>query len=76
VYFQTLDEELSGPEAPPDDYIHGDTPLFTRIGEQDGVFNRMVIYRRNSLHSGNLPPDFVPDPNPLTGRLSINSLMG
>ena len=76
VYYPILEAELAGPDAPPDDYINGDTPLFTRVGEQDGVFNRMLIYRRNSLHSGNLSPEFVPDPNPLTGRLSINSFLG
>jgi len=36
------------------------------------AFNRMLVYRRNSLHSGNIGKDFVPDANPLTGRLSIN----
>jgi hypothetical protein len=32
----------------------------------------MLVYRRNSLHSGCIAKGFVPDPNPLTGRLSIN----
>jgi hypothetical protein len=35
----------------------------------------MLVYRRNSLHSGCIGPDFVPDANPLTGRLSINSFL-
>jgi hypothetical protein len=35
----------------------------------------MLVYKRNSLHSGSIPPDFVPDPNPATGRLSINSFI-
>ena len=42
---------------------------------QDGVFNRMLLYRRNSLHSGALTPNFVPDLNPRTGRLSINGFL-
>jgi hypothetical protein len=75
IYYPILEAELSGPAAPANDYIYGDTHLFTRISEQEGVFNRMLIYRRNSLHSGNLPPEFVPDANPLTGRLSINSFL-
>ena len=75
IYYPILDAELKGPSAPTDDYIHGDTALFTRVAEQEGVFNRMLIYRRNSLHSGNLSAEFAPDPNPLTGRLSINSFL-
>jgi hypothetical protein len=76
IYYPILEAELNGPGAPPNDYINGDTALFTRVGEQEGVFNRMLIYRRNSLHSGNLSPEFVPDVNPRTGRLSINSFLG
>jgi hypothetical protein len=33
------------------------------------------MYRRTTLHSGSLAPDFVPDPNPRTGRLSINAFL-
>ncbi|HEY4368897.1 MAG TPA: DUF6445 family protein [Steroidobacteraceae bacterium] len=56
-------------------YINGDTELFEQIARQDGVFNRMLVYRRNSLHSGCIDAGFVPDPNPRTGRLSINSFI-
>jgi hypothetical protein len=34
----------------------------------------MLVYRRNSLHSGCIEAS-VPDPNPSTGRLSINSFI-
>jgi hypothetical protein len=34
----------------------------------------MLVYRRNVLHSGCIE-DSVPDPNPSTGRLSINSFI-
>ena len=61
--------------APGPGYINGDTDLFEQIAKQDGVFNRMLVYRRNSLHSGCIAADFVPDPNPVTGRLSINSFI-
>jgi hypothetical protein len=72
VYFRALQRENLRPESAGDGYINGDTDLFEQIGAQDGVFNRMLIYRRNSLHSGCIPGDFIPDPNPATGRLSIN----
>lgn len=75
TYFKTLEEENAGPDSPGAQYIDGDTPLFEQIARQDGVFNRMLIYRRNSLHSGSIGKDFIPDPNPLTGRLSINSFI-
>jgi hypothetical protein len=75
AYFKSLQEEMVGADIPAPAYINGDTPLFEQIAKQDGVFNRMLIYRRHSLHSGCIAPDFVPDPNPLTGRLSINSFI-
>ncbi len=75
TYYKCLETEKNGPDAPKAEYIDGDTPLFEQIGRQDGVFNRVLIYRKNSLHSGVIGKDFVPDPNPLTGRLSINTFM-
>jgi Family of unknown function (DUF6445) len=72
-YFKTLRSESNGPDSPAQEYINGDTPLFEQIAKQDGLFNRMLVYRRNSLHSGCIARDFIPDANPLTGRLSINS---
>jgi Family of unknown function (DUF6445) len=74
-YWRVVDEEQAGPNCPDAGYINGDTPLYEQIGRQDGVFNRMLIYRRNSLHSGSLARNFVPDPNPRTGRLSINGFL-
>jgi hypothetical protein len=74
-YFQSLESENDGPNMPVPSYINGDTPLFEQIAKQDGQFNRALIYRRNSLHSGCLSENFIPDANPLTGRLSINSFI-
>ena len=74
-YLRCIEEESLGPHYPPAEYINGDTPLYEQISAQDGVFNRTLIYRRNSLHSGSLARDFVPDLNPRTGRLSINAFL-
>lgn len=74
-YFQSLEAENDGPNMPEAAYINGDTPLFEQIASQEGVFNRMLIYKRNSLHSGCIPDNFIPDANPATGRLSINSFI-
>jgi hypothetical protein len=75
AYFGSLEAENGGPDMPGPEYINGDTALFEQIGKQDAVFNRMLIYRRNSLHSACIDRAFVPDPDPLTGRLSINSFI-
>jgi hypothetical protein len=72
TYVRSLEAENDGPNVPASEYINGDTPLFEQIAKQDGVFNRMLVYPRNCLHSGSIGRDFVPDPNPATGRLSIN----
>ncbi|HEY0942237.1 MAG TPA: DUF6445 family protein [Steroidobacter sp.] len=74
-YFRVLEAESSGPNSPAAGYINGDTELFEQIASADGVFNRMLVYRRNSLHSGSIDRSFIPDANPLTGRLSINSFI-
>jgi hypothetical protein len=56
-------------------YIHGDTAFYDCICNQPGVFNRMLVYRRTSLHSGALKPDFLPSLDPRQGRLSINGFI-
>jgi hypothetical protein len=75
TYARCVQAESLGPHAPGEGYINGDTPLYEQIAKQDGVFNRLLVYRRNVLHSGSIAADFVPDANPCTGRLSINSFI-
>jgi hypothetical protein len=74
-YCQRVSAEMNGPDSPRAGYITTDTPLFEQISSQEGRFNRLLIYRRNSLHSSNLTGQFVPDTNPRTGRLSINGFL-
>jgi hypothetical protein len=74
-YWRVVNEEQTGPDRAKPGYINGDTVHYEQIGRQEGVFNRMLMYRRNTLHSGQLTPHFVPDPNPRTGRLSINGFL-
>lgn len=74
-YLTSLREEDLRPETAGSGYINGDTALFEQIERQEGVFNRMLIYRRNSLHSGCIGSKFIPDTDPATGRLSINSFI-
>src|SRR5262245_6519108 len=74
-YYPILERELGGPQSPGPQYIASDTPLFEQVGIQAGVFNRMLVYRRNSLHSGAMAPGLSLAASPLTGRLSINSFL-
>lgn len=74
-YFAALERESADERFPGCRYINGDTPFFQQIAAQEGVFNRMLVYRRNSLHSGSIDEHFIPDSDPRTGRLSINSFI-
>jgi len=56
-------------------YMNGSNNYFEQIAKIDAMFNRMVIYPSNILHSGNIPADFTFDPNPATGRLTLNSFI-
>ena len=59
----------------PTGYMNGSNHLFEQIASYDALFNRIIIYRCTSLHSGNIAPDFSFDPNPRTGRLTINTFI-
>ena len=73
-YFGSLQEESVGSDVA-DGYIDQDTTLFERVAKVEGVFNRMVVYRRNSLHSGSIDNARIPPADPVSGRLSINTFI-
>ncbi len=75
AYLRSLESENDGPNMPERAYINGSTALFEEIDRADGVYNRMLVYPRNILHSGCIEAGFQPDPDPRTGRLSINSFI-
>ncbi len=56
-------------------YMNGSNNYFEQIAKVDAMFNRMVVYPSNILHSGNIAADFDFDPNPATGRLTLNSFI-
>jgi Family of unknown function (DUF6445) len=74
-YFNRVEVEKDGPDSPAHAYINGDTPLYEQVDKQDGVFNRLLVYRRNSLHSGCIGPDFLATTDARKGRLSINGFL-
>lgn len=75
TYIEKLNDGLSK-TAYPQRYMNGSNQLFEQIASYEAVFNRMIIYRCTSLHSGNIAPDFLFDPNPRTGRLTLNTFIG
>lgn len=68
-----LDEQLRQKPWTTQDYINGDTDMFERIASFPTAYNRAVFYRSNALHSANIGADFAFDPDPRTGRFSVNS---
>jgi hypothetical protein len=74
-YWRHIEAEQEAVERVSSGYIEGDTEFYERIAHQDGVFNRLLVYRRTSLHSGALKADFVPKTDPRTGRLSVNGFI-
>lgn len=74
-YWRYVEAEQAAVERTAPGYITGDTPFYEQVAQQDGVFNRLLVYRRTSLHSGSIPPDFVPSRDPRQGRLSINGFI-
>jgi hypothetical protein len=74
-YYERVDTEKFGPNKPDTGYIKGSTALYEQLRDEEGIFNRMVVYRRNSLHSGSIAVPSAIDPNPRTGRLSISGFV-
>jgi hypothetical protein len=74
-YWRHVQAEQKAVEASPAGYITGDTDFYERTGHQDGVFNRMLVYRRTTLHSGAVAADYAPSLDPRRGRLSVNGFI-
>lgn len=70
-YEAALARELG--RDPPSGYTTGDGPLFARTGGFEGRFNRLIAYRGDLLHSGDLPPGFTFSDDPRRGRLTLNT---
>lgn len=75
VYWRHVQEMQQTVECTTSAYMCGDTEFYERVARQRGLFNRMLVYRRTSLHSADLGPDFVPCNDPRLGRLSVNGFI-
>ncbi len=70
-YRQRLTQQLEAAE-PPRAYARGDTQLFEQIHSVPAAFNRLIIYKGNALHSGDISSGARLAEDPLRGRLTIN----
>jgi hypothetical protein len=66
-------DDIGLPEPP--QYMNGDTDIFERVASVDAKFNRLIIYRGTSLHSGDIAEDYAFDPHSTTGRLTVTSFL-
>ncbi|RYY01210.1 MAG: hypothetical protein EOO53_19165 [Gammaproteobacteria bacterium] len=72
-YMAKIEETFPNEDKYPQGYINGSTDQFEEIASVDAVFNRLLMYRGTSLHSGKIGKDYNFDPSPATGRLTLTS---
>lgn len=76
TYRDTLEAEIAAAGgAPHADYTRGDGDQFERIDRIEAKFNRAILYRGITLHSGNIPEGFAFSADPRRGRLTVNTFL-
>ena len=73
TFLGILDAEETQDGLPPPAYFDGTSPRFERIAQTQAKFNRMVMYRGMTIHSGDIPKNFDFAENVHDGRLTVNS---
>ena len=58
--------------ADPSAYIRGDTRDYRQTAAFEARFDRVILYRSRTLHSGQIPRDFAFSDDPRKGRLTAN----
>lgn len=56
-------------------YINGSNQYYEEIGRYEADFNRLIMYPSDLLHSASIPENFQFRPNPVIGRLTLNSFI-
>ncbi|MEO8063891.1 MAG: DUF6445 family protein [Pseudomonadota bacterium] len=74
-YIKLVNSEVKANGMPPARFIDEDTAMFERVARYECTINRALIYRGNMLHSVTTPPGFVPNGDPRTGRLTVNTFL-
>lgn len=72
-YRNAVGTDLAELGAPPAKYICGDDARFERTASFSAAHNRVLIYRSINLHSADIAATFNFDPNPRSGRLTVNT---
>lgn len=70
-YRNAVVDELKS-DGPSQDYVADDTRYFERVHNIEAAFNRLIIYKGNALHSGDISQRTVLSEDPRLGRLTIN----
>jgi hypothetical protein len=71
-----LNADVASHGLPSAAYVDETSPIYEMIGRVEARFNRMIVYLSSSLHCAYIPKDFAFDPNPTTGRLTVNAFLG
>lgn len=74
-YFSALRDDLNRVGRPAPAYINGSTDIYELIGMSPAIFNRMVVYRGNMLHSALVCGPAALDGSPEKGRLTITCFL-
>lgn len=72
-YRDTLHEEANRGGLPPAQYFGSESEQFEQIACHEAAFNRAIIYRGITLHSGAIPEAFACSKDPRQGRLTVNT---
>lgn len=76
IYKRVLSEQISRGEIQnPPQYICGNNSMFTKIHCEPAIFNKLLIYRSTSLHSGLITDEYLHQGHPADGRLTITSFI-
>lgn len=74
-YMGCVEERSRDLSLQPSGYICGSNEDYEEIISVNAVYNRLLMYRGSSLHSGIIKPDYNFDPSPETGRLTVTSFI-
>jgi Family of unknown function (DUF6445) len=71
-----LSKEVGHFGMPEQDYVADDNPMYETLAVHEGRFNRMLVYKSATLHSGRIPKGFAFSADPRLGRLTVNAFLG
>lgn len=75
IFFRHLDAELRHGGPPPAGYVSGDSALFECVHTAGAAYNRALLYRSWSLHSGAIGTATDLSPDPRRGRLTVTAFL-